>query len=65
MKDKIEIVLRLLTEGQITIDEAVILLEKEVNYINLPNIQYPPYPIQPYYTINPYTITSSSDLEDK
>lgn len=65
MKQKIEIVLRLLKNGQITADEAVLLLEKEVNYINFPNIQYTHPPLHPYYITNPYTITSSSDLDGK
>lgn len=46
---KSEIVTRLIKEGHITIEEAVILMEKEVIY--LPQSQ-PLAPIQPY---NPYT----------
>lgn len=65
MKQKIEIVLRLLTEGQITVEEGVILLEKEVEHVNIPSIQYPSYPLEPYYKTNPYTISSSSDLGSK
>lgn len=54
MKKKLEIVLQLLVDGQITIDEAIVLLEKEDRIISVQE-----------FKANPYTITSTSDLEYK
>lgn len=64
MKNKLEIVKDLVDNDVITFEEALILLEKEKEYIYVPQFQ-PYYPNQPYYITNPYTVTSTSDLESK
>lgn len=62
MKQKIEIVLRLLTEGQITVEEGVILLEN----INTTTFQeFKSIPPQSTYPFNPLYTTFSSDLGSK
>lgn len=54
MKEKIKILARLIKEGQITIDEFVLLTEPEIKYI-----QGYQTPYQSPYTY-PYTVTTST-----
>ncbi len=56
MKDKIKILARLIKEGQITIDEFVLLTEPEIKYIQGYQMPYQ----NPYNY--PYTVTSSTGL---
>lgn len=56
MKEKIKILARLIKEGQITIDEFVLLTKPEIKYIQGYQMPYQ----NPYNY--PYTITTSTGL---
>lgn len=51
---KSEIVTRLIKEGHITIEEAIVLMEKETIYLPQTQPFNPVTPLQPYNPYNPY-----------
>lgn len=67
---KMELLERLVKEGHITLEEAMLLTEKEKEYVYIPQshpwdgtIVQPSQPYQPqpiWYGINPYNITCST-----
>lgn len=63
MKTKNEIVDRLYKAGHITLEEVLVLMEKEYYYVNIPYEQpYNPYPVNPPYVItSDYTDTTELD----